>query len=126
MAANAALTATESVPETVISTNVPSSGRQRRISVFEREFIETEQTFDAVSDMAAGEGCAADIFDVILEFELRAVLLAGELPAPFLIADFVAVGFAIVQDFELPHAAIGVQGEHPLDVLVLAQHFVPD
>ena len=110
----------------MISTNVPSSGRQRRVSLFEHEFIGGQQTPDAVSDVARGERGTGDVLDIIIELELCAVFLAGELRAPFLITHLSAVGFAIVHHFDLFHRAVFGQPDGVGDELVLANDLIKD
>src|SRR2546427_5367573 len=75
----------------VISTKVPRSGRHRRTSALEDERIEAQDSPDALRDVAAGERGAADVLDVGVELERRAVGLADELLAPLRVANLVSV-----------------------------------
>src|SRR5262245_18716398 len=109
-----------------ISTKVPRSGRHRRTSAREDERMKAQEAPDTFGDVTAGEGGAADVLDVDVELQRRAVGLADELLAPLRVADLVSVGLAIVEDLDLPHGAVGVQGKPPGDELMLADHLVPD
>src|SRR5690242_13455925 len=96
-------------PATQISAIVPSSGRARR-TLFERDVISGENPANAFGDMPARKGGAADVLYVGIELQRIAGSLAGELCAPFCIADFVAVGLAIFQNLDLSHGATRGEG----------------
>src|SRR4029450_8752661 len=110
----------------VISTNVPSSGRHRRISMLERDFIECEQAFHAISDVPATQRCSADVFNVAIEFERRSAVLTDKLGEPLLISNLATVGLAIIHGFEWPAGAVRVQSHRISDNLVLADNFIDD
>src|SRR6266498_491788 len=129
MAEKAASTAPTSLascrPDTVTSTKVPSKGRHRRmVSLFEHEVIESEEAFDAVGDVTTGKRGAADVFDVLVEPELRLAGFADKLRPPFLVANLVAVGFAIVHHLDLLHRSIGVQTEGVGDEFMFANDLI--
>lgn len=84
------------------------------------------EAVDGVGDVAAGEGGAADIFDLAVEFEVFGVVFAAELCFPRGVADLVAVGFAIDEDFHSFESAAGIEGEGHVDVFVFADDFVVD
>src|SRR5262245_41918158 len=88
--------------------------------------MEAQESPDPFGDVTAGERGAADVLDVLVELQRGAMRLADELFAPLRVANLVAVGLAIVEDLDLPHGAVGVQGQGPGDELVLADHLVLD
>src|SRR5258705_13465105 len=94
-------------PAAPISTSVPSKGRARRIS-FESDFIGCQNPFHAVGDVATGQRRAADVLDVLIEFERCRRILADKLGAPIGVAHFVAVTFPIGQDLDLLDRAVAV------------------
>src|SRR3990167_2485831 len=73
-----------------------------------------EDALDAVAHVLAREGGAADVLDVLVELQGVAILLADELGAPLGIADFAAMGFAVVDDFVLANASVD---DEPADSL---------
>src|SRR5215471_19084981 len=89
------------VPEASISTNVPSNGRQRRISMLECDLIKCQKAFHSVGDVSATQSCSTDVLDVAIEFKLRFASLTDKLSAPFWISNLVTVSLAIVHDFDL-------------------------
>src|SRR4029450_12243518 len=113
-------------PRAVISTNVPSNGRQRRISMLERDLIECEQAFHTVSDVPATQSRSTDVFDVAIEFERRFAGLADKLGAQFLISNLASVGLAIVHDFNLLNRTISIDSRRVSDEFVFADNFIDD
>src|SRR5690242_20444611 len=107
-----------------ISTKVPSNGRHRRNSLFEDEFMQGQQTPNAIRNVTGGKRGAGNILDVVVKFKLRAVFLAGELCAPFLSAHLATVRLAIVHHFDLLHGAIFSQADRVGDELVLANDLI--
>src|ERR1051325_11903443 len=96
----------ELVPEVATSTNVPSNGRHRRISIcrfvftwrsvaFQRDFIEREKTFHSVGDVAATESRAADVSNIPVQLQLRLARLSHRLSAPAFIFNFAPTIFGI-------------------------------
>jgi hypothetical protein len=83
-----------------MSTNVPREGRARR-TLFEADFISREDTSHAIGHMPAGKRCAADIVDAVVQSELRARSFADELLSPIRIANFAAITFPVIQNFDL-------------------------
>ena len=114
------------VPEAAISTNVPSKGRQRRISLLERDLIKCQKAFHAVGDVTATQSCSTDVLDVAVEFERRFACLTDKLGMPFLIANLITVGLAVIHDFNLFDRAVRVQTDCIGDKLVFADNFVDD
>src|SRR5262249_12456472 len=114
MAANAAWMARalagDSAPATVISTRVPSKGRARRdsavLAASERDVIKGKQAFYPVGDVPAGKRRAADVLDVVVQFQLRRRVFPDKLLPPRIVADFVAIRFAIFHHLDAPHTAI--------------------
>src|SRR5882724_5370028 len=112
-------------PCTRIETLVPSRGRARSIRGKE-DRIGGQQAFDAVRDMAAGEGCTGNVLNVFGERERCAMTLAGELVPPGLIANLAAIGFAVFQDLHRFDGAAGIEAQREGNEVVLAHHLVGD
>src|ERR1700751_1253543 len=128
MAANAFPIARSTAGESVsarISTIVPRIGLARRI-LFERDVIKRQKALHAVGDMPTRQRGAADVLDVAVEGERCATLLPNELPAPFRIADLVAVALPVFHDLDAAHHAIASERGGVCDVFMLADHFVDD
>jgi hypothetical protein len=87
-------------PPAVISTNVPREGRARR-TLFEADFISREDASNAIGHMPAGKRCATDIVDAVVDSEPRARSFADELLSPIRIANFAAITFPVIQNFDL-------------------------
>src|SRR5438105_4161821 len=110
---------------TRISTNVPRSGRER-LTPCEHGFMQGEQAPHAFGDMAAGEGGAADIADILLELHWIGGSLADELAAPAGVAHLAAVIFPVLQDFDAAHAAVDADPQGIGNELVLADDLVDE
>ena len=59
-----------------------------------------------------------------MEFQFALCGFAHELFAPTGPADFPAPAFAVLKDFDLPHLALGGDGDDVIDILVFANHLV--
>src|SRR5258708_1557908 len=116
MAANAASTAASAAsnecPSTAISTNVPSSGRARRMLTGAAS-IGGQYPFHALGDMQRRQGRAGDVADVAADLEGTAAGLAGELRKPAGLAHFAPVRLTVLQDFDAHHAPGRIE-PHPL------------
>src|SRR5206468_10503846 len=93
-------------PRPVISTNVPSSGRHRRTSMFELNLIKCHNAFHAVGDVTTTQSCSTDVLNVAIEFKRRFACFTDKLGTPFLISNLATIGLAIVHDFNLLDRAI--------------------
>src|SRR6188474_21311 len=89
-----------SSPRAVISTNVPREGRARR-TLFEADLISRENASHPIGHMPTGKRCAADIVDALVESESRARSFANELLPPISVANFAAITFSVIENFEL-------------------------
>ena len=92
----------------VISTYVPSSGRQAHGNLEQQHLIGDEQPADSVGDVAARKGRARDVPDVLAEPKCRARTLADELLSPSRIANLASVGLAIFEDLDPLDRAVGL------------------
>src|SRR5258708_14202230 len=94
MAANAASTAASAAsnvcPATAISTNVPSSGRARRMLTGAAS-IGGQYPFHALGDMQRRQGGAGDVADVPADLEGTAPPLPDELRNPARLPPFAPV-----------------------------------
>src|SRR5262245_50774735 len=106
-----------------METSVPRRGRARRIgSGAEDDVIGDEQAAHAVGHMAAGQRSARNIVNLLAEPQWLAWPLSNKLRAPCGIAHLAAEGFAIVQNFDAAHRAVGVEAECERDELMLADN----
>src|ERR1700751_5009639 len=110
-------------PRAVMSTNVPRSGRARRTSL-ETNFISGENAAHALRDVPAGKGGAADVVDAVVQSKARAGRFADKLFAPVGIANFAAVAFAIIKDFDLFNAAFRQQRHCVIDDQMFADYII--
>src|SRR4029077_18100066 len=92
-------------PRAVISTNVPREGRARR-TLFEADLIGCEDTVNALGHVPAGKRCATDIVDAFVDSESRARSFADELLSPIGIANFAAITFPVIQNFDLLNRSV--------------------
>src|SRR5207244_11902184 len=104
-------------------TKVPSSGSLRRtLSGFgcgarqlscsqqmrpNHKLKRRQQAADAVGDVAAGEGGAADVVNVVIDLKAGSRGLAFELVAPLRVVNLAAVILAVFEQFNLKHFAFG-------------------
>src|SRR5258708_9653855 len=126
-AANAASTAASAAsdfcPATAISTNVPSSGRARRMLTCAAS-IGGQYPFHALGDMERRQGRAGDVADIAADLEGTAASLADELPQPAGLAHFAPVRLAVLQDFDARHAPGRVERHPAIDIDVLADDVI--
>src|SRR4249919_2891291 len=92
-------------PRAVISTNVPRDGRARR-TLFEADLISRKDASHALGYVPAGKRCATDIVNAIVESEPGARSFADELLSPFRIANFTAITFPVIQNFDLLNLSV--------------------
>src|SRR5204863_9552787 len=107
-----------------ISTNVPSSGRQRRMGsdVRQQHLPGDQQPPYAVRDVARRERRARDVLDVLVEPKRGSGARANELAPPVRIANLPAIGFAIFEDLEPADTAVATQRQRVGDEIMLADH----
>ena len=73
---------------------------------------------NAVGDVAAGDGGAADVVDAVMELEFGFGMFVDELPPPIVAANFRSPAFAIFEDFYLAHLALGGECDDVVDELL--------
>src|ERR1700743_3589672 len=92
---------------TSISTRVPSKGRARRTRVCstlaagDSDGIRSQNPANAVCNVFAREGGAADVLNIVADSHRIAVLSARKLRPPAGISHLAAVGLSIFQDLGL-------------------------
>src|SRR4029077_20668565 len=87
-------------PRAVISTNVPREGRARR-TLFKADIIGCEDTVNSLGHVPAGKRCATDIVHAVVYGEPQLSRFAAELLSPTRIANFPAITFPVIQNFNL-------------------------
>src|SRR5882762_4857982 len=122
-ASTAASAASNVCPSTAISTNVPSSGRARRMLTGAAS-IGGQYPSHALGDMQRRQGRAGDVADVAADLEWAAAALADELRKPAGLAHFAAVRLAVLQDLDTHHAPGGVERHRVVDIEVLADDVI--
>src|SRR6266536_41082 len=127
MAANArsmaASVSGNAASSTAISTNVPRSGRARRM-LPDLVSIERQDFLDPFGDVMRRQGGAGNIADVPVHLERTPARLSNELGEPTGVSDLAAIGLAVLKDIDAAHLAAQVQGHGIVDIEVLADHTV--
>src|SRR4029077_20561557 len=126
-AANAASTAPSayrsSTSSTSMSTNVPSIGRARRI-LAEVACMIGQYLLHAFGQVGRRQRGAGNVSDVAVDLHRALAALADELLQPAGVVNFAAVGFPVVQNFDLSDTAIRFDGNRVIDQEVLADHVI--
>ncbi len=127
-APNAASTAARisdaDAPDTAISTNVPSSGRDRR-RLFEAG-SNGHDPLHAFGHVVRRQGGAGNIADVAAHLQRARARLSDELREPTRASDLAAIGLAVLQDVHVPNPPARIQGHDVVDVEMLPDHAVED
>src|SRR4051812_28305156 len=122
-ASTASRAATLSGPAAETWTSVPIAGRMRENSA-QDGLAEIEQALDAIGNVAHGQGGAADVADIGAHLKRAVSRLAYELVAPFQFTDLVTVRLKILDDLELPHAAVCINAQCVSDQFMFSDDLV--
>src|SRR5689334_9872077 len=126
-AAKAASTASSayrsSTSPTSMSTNVPSNGRARRM-LAEVACMIGQNLLHALGQVGRRQRGAGNVADVAVDLHCALAALADELLQPAGIVNFAAVGFPVVQNFDLSDTAVGVDGNRVVNQQVLTHDMI--
>src|SRR3984957_8808847 len=114
----ALLATSEDSPSTAMLTKVPSSGLAR-LTGGQHERMRDDQTAHAVGDVLRRQRRTGYVLDVLGQLDRRLAILAGELRTPLGVGDFAAIGFAVLQYFNVLDGAAVVQRDHEGNEIML-------
>src|SRR5947199_4072452 len=94
--------------------------------MLEHDFIKCQKAFHAVGDVTATQSCSTDVLNVAIEFKRRFAYLTDKLSTPFLIANLITVGLAVIHDFNLLDRSISGEAGRISDEFVFTDNFIDD